>query len=103
MSKLDINYLLVCKGDEGATASSIEKYIKENFPDKVEAVADLSVAIKHAIQRGVNNGRFLKEGRYVKLSDRYRATVTERSTNKEPRSSLQREISKEREKEKEKV
>ena len=70
--------------------------MKENFPDKIEAVADLTMAIRHAIQRGINSGRFVKEGRYVKLSDKYQARDSEKSSNKEPKSSLQREIFKDK-------
>ena len=54
------------------------------------------MAIRHAIQRGVNSGRFVKEGRYVKLSDKYQARDAERSTNKEPKPSVQREIFREK-------
>ena len=54
------------------------------------------MAIRHAIQRGINSGRFVKEGRYVKLSDKYQARDSEKSSNKEPKSSLQREIFKDK-------
>ena len=91
-----IHYLLFIKGDEGATSSCIEKYLKENFPEKIEAVTDLTMAIRHAIQRGINSGRFVKEGRYVKLSDKYQARDAEKAATKEPKPSVQREIFKER-------
>ena len=80
---------------DGATTTTIERYLKENFPEKTEAVTDLTVAIKHAIQRGVNTGRFIKEGRYVKLSEKYQAREAERSASR-PKSSLQREVCNER-------
>jgi hypothetical protein len=70
--------------------ASIEKHLKENFPEKVDAVADLTMAIRHAVQRGINSGRFVKEGRYVKLSDKYQAR------SKEPKSSVQRDIFREK-------
>ena len=63
--------------------------MKENFPEKIEAVADLTMAIRHAIQRGINSGRFVKEGRYVKLSDKYQARDAEKSAQK---TSMQREL-----------
>lgn len=69
--------------------------MKENFADKIEAVADLNMAIKHAIQRGINTGRFLKEGRYVKLSEKFQRD-SEKLTNKEPKPSVQREMLKEK-------
>ena len=88
------NYVKFHEGDEGATTASIEKHLKENFPEKVEAVADLTMAIRHAIQRGINSGRFVKEGRYVKLSEKYQARDTDRT--KEPKASVQREIFREK-------
>ena len=49
---------------------------------------DLTMAIKHAIQRGINSGRFVKEGRYVK--------VTEKAVREPRQSSAQKEVLKEK-------
>lgn len=46
------------------------------------------MAVKHAIQRGINSGRFIKEGRYVKL--------TERTARESKPHSAQKEILKEK-------
>ena len=54
------------------------------------------MAIRHAIQRGISSGRFVKEGRYVKLSDKYQARELERSSSKESKSGAQREMYKDK-------
>ena len=77
------------QGEDGASVPTIEKFLKENFSEKIEAITDLNTAIKHAIQRGINSGRFTKEGRYVKLSER-----TAREALKPP--AAQKEILKEK-------
>lgn len=76
-------------GEEGSTLVSIEKYLKENFADKMEAVSDLTMAIRHAIQRGLKTGRFVKEGRYVKISDKYQ---TRERASRQLKSSSLREV-----------
>lgn len=76
------------EGEDGASVTTIEKFLKENFSEKIESISDFNMAIKHAIQRGINSGRFFKEGRYVKL--------TERTSRDAAKPTAQREILKEK-------
>ncbi len=56
--------------EQGNTLEEIERNIRSFHHDDFDPKTDLSVQLKLALKRGVSKGRYLKQGRFYKMSPR---------------------------------